>query len=191
MWESRSDFQGLGEADGKPAFGFPRFPRPVLMRYASFEGWRRAFVLLPVWLPLPRYRIALWRMRRADLWSDPREEIQRVPAAAARSPKVALMHGIHAQVAGPVLRIRFAPLSDRHLRGGASVDSRRGARGTSGSCAAGITAPRKARPAVRNGRHGTHATPVPESCAWLARSTSRVPRPLRPAVRYRSLYTGS
>jgi hypothetical protein len=30
MWESPSDFQGLWEAQENPAFGFPRFPQPVI-----------------------------------------------------------------------------------------------------------------------------------------------------------------
>src|SRR5271170_307621 len=35
MWESRSDFQGLWEANGKPGFGFPRFPWPVISTACS------------------------------------------------------------------------------------------------------------------------------------------------------------
>jgi hypothetical protein len=96
MWESRSDFQGLWEAIGKPGFGFPRFPWPVisiasagfLMRYASFANWRRAVAWLSASRLRPPYPIALLRIRQVDRQSSQREEIQPRPATAAESTRV-------------------------------------------------------------------------------------------------------
>src|SRR5277367_1502282 len=96
MWESRSDFQGLWKAIGKPDFGFPRFPWPVistafsgfLMRYASFANWRKVFAWLSASRLRPPYPIVFLRIRRVDRQSSQREEIQPVLATAAKFPKV-------------------------------------------------------------------------------------------------------
>src|ERR1700736_403097 len=62
MWESRSDFQGLWETQGKPVVGFPRFPHArhfhspprFFMRCAFYAGWPA----LSAWRSASHWRLA-------------------------------------------------------------------------------------------------------------------------------------
>ena len=98
MWESRSgDFQGLWETDGKPAFGLPRFPQPVIstalfavlfMLFAFVRKWQTASVLLSASVARSPCRSLFLPSGSSPPQSDRASCTAPGPAVAAGSPTV-------------------------------------------------------------------------------------------------------
>src|ERR1700736_7066473 len=97
MWESRSAISKAVGNDGKPAFGFPRFPWPVIstalccsyfMRFYSDRSWQTAFVFPAAFSALQPCRWSAPLSGSNLLPSAPASSTAPDPAPAAESPTV-------------------------------------------------------------------------------------------------------
>src|ERR1700676_2974595 len=93
MWESQQRFPRAVGNEGKPGFGFPRFPPPVIsitLRFLKRSACGANGRIVCVWRPASRLRlecrISRWQFERVDPLLNPDEGTRPSPATASGFP---------------------------------------------------------------------------------------------------------
>src|SRR5450755_2501327 len=100
MWESQQRFPRAVGNEGKPGFGFPRFPPPVIsiaLRFLKRSAWAANGRIVCVWRPAsrppPECRISHWQFERVDPRLNPHEGTR--PSRATASGSARAWHTSH------------------------------------------------------------------------------------------------